>query len=137
MNIKYMAEIDSLYIYFDSEIPKIMIPSSIDERVGIFVDKKTKKKVCGYEIEGASTFFLENINKFDFSLKQLIAAGIFFTRVSSGYSQEKMASELEVSLSSYKSLEKAEQNFTLDTLETINSKFPKIKTMVAKNLLAS
>ncbi len=137
MNLKYMAEIDTLYIYFESETPKIMVPSDIDDRVGIFVDKKNRKKICGYEVDGASEFFLENINKFDFNLKQLIAAGIFFIRVLNAYSQERMASELGVSLSSYKNVEKAEQNFTLDTFESINSKFPKMKKIVAESLLAS
>ena len=137
MNLKYMVEIDTLYIYFDSEIPKIMIPSTFSDQVGVFVDKKTQKKICGYEVEGASTFFLENIKSFNFNLKQLIAAGIYFIRLSNGLSQEKMASELGVSLSSYKSVEKAEQNFTLDTFESINIKFPKMKKIVAENLLAS
>lgn len=137
MNLKYMPEIDTLYIYFDSEIPKIMVPSEFSEQVGVFVDKKTRKLICGYEVEGASEFFLENIHSFNFNLKQLIAAGIYFIRVSGGLSQEKMAAELDVSLSSYKSVEKAEQNFTLDTFESINVKFPKMKKIVAENLLAS
>jgi uncharacterized protein YuzE/DNA-binding XRE family transcriptional regulator len=137
MNLKYMPEIDTLYIYFEVETPKIMVPSEFSDQVGIFVDKKTQKKICGYEVEGASEFFLENTNKFDFNLKQLIAAGIYFIRVSTGLSQEKMASELGVSLSSYKSVEKAEQNFTLDTFESINIKFPRMKKIVAENLLAS
>ena len=72
-----MPEIDTLYIYFDSEIPKIMVPSEFSEQVGVFVDKKTRKLICGYEVEGASEFFLENIHSFNFNLKQLIAAGIF------------------------------------------------------------
>ncbi len=137
MNLKYMAEIDTLYIYFESETPKIMVLSNIDKRVGTFVDKKNRKIICGYEVEGASDFFLENINKFDFNLKQLIAAGIFFIRVLNGCSQEKMATELGVSLSSYKMVEKAEQNFTLDTFESINTKFPKMKKIVGESLLAS
>ena len=114
-----------------------MVPSDIDDRVGVFVDKKNRKKVCGYEVEGAREFFLQNINKFDFNLKQLIAAGVFFLRILNGYSQEKMASELGVSLSSYKNLEKAEQNFTLETFESINSKFPEMKKIVGESLLAS
>ncbi len=137
MNLKYMAEIDTLYIYFESETPKIMVLSNIDKRVGTFVDKKNRKIICGYEVEGASDFFLDNINKFDFNLKQLIAAGIFFIRVLNGCSQEKMATELGVSLSSYKMVEKAEQNFTLDTFESINTKFPKMKKIVGESLLAS
>lgn len=137
MNLKYMAEIDTLYIYFEIETPKIMIPSEFDEQVGVFVDKKTRKRICGYEVEGASTYFLENIKKFNFNLKQLIGAVIYFIRVLNGQSQEKMASELEVSLSLYKSVEKAEQNFTLDTFESINAKFPKMKRIIGENLLAS
>lgn len=54
-----MAEIDTLYIYFESETPKIMVPSNIDKRVGRFVDKKNRKIICGYEIEGAVTSFLK------------------------------------------------------------------------------
>jgi uncharacterized protein YuzE len=44
MNLKYLPEIDTLYIYQDSRTPKILIQSKFDETVGIFVDKKTSRQ---------------------------------------------------------------------------------------------
>jgi uncharacterized protein YuzE len=137
MNLKYMPEMDTLYIYLEADIPKIMIPSDIDERVGIFVDKKTKKTLCGYEIEGAKDFLFSNLNKLELSLKQKIAVGLYFIRILKGLSQETMANEINVSLSTYKYLEKAENNLTFDTFEMINSKFPMVAKVIGKSLLAS
>jgi DNA-binding XRE family transcriptional regulator/uncharacterized protein YuzE len=137
MNLKYMPEIDTVYIYLHPQTPKIMIPSSFDDRVGVFVDKKTKKVICGYEVEGASSYLLNNLKKFDLSLKELLAVGLYFMRISQGLSQEAMATEINVSLSTYKNLEKAEQNFTIDTFEVINRKFPSVKKLIAESLLAS
>ena len=126
-----------LYIYLDSETPKILVASEFDDRVGVFVDKKTKKKVCGFEIEQAKDHLLKSLVHFDLNLKQVLAVGIFFARTTKGLSQEAMAKEINVSLSTYKNLEKAEQNLSIDTFETINSKFPMIKKVIAQSLLAS
>ena len=137
MNLKYMEEIDFLYIYFHSEIPKVMISSSFDDSVGVFVDKKTRKKICGYEVEGASKSLWNNLKKLELSLKQILAVSLYFIRITENLSQEAMAKEINVSLSTYKKLEKAEQNLSLDTFETINRKFPKVKKIVGESLLAS
>jgi uncharacterized protein YuzE/DNA-binding XRE family transcriptional regulator len=137
MNIKYMMEMDTIYIYLDSEIPKIMIPSAFDDRVGVFVDKRTKRKICGYEIEEASKSLFNNLIKLKLNLKQILAIGLYFIRITENLSQEAMANEINVSLSTYKKLEKAEQNLSLDTFETINEKFPKVKRIIGESLLAS
>lgn len=126
-----------LYIYLDSETPKILVASEFDDRVGVFVDKKTKKKVCGYEVEQAKDHLLKSLVHFDLTLKQVLAVGMFLTRTINGLSQEAMAKEINVSLSTYKNLEKAEQNLSIDTFETINSKFPMIKKVIGQSLLAS
>jgi len=137
MNLKYMIEMDTIYIYLDSEVSKIMIPSLFDGRVGVFVDKKTKKKICGYEIEEASKSLLCNLKNLELNLKQILAVGLYFMRIKQQLSQEAMASEIEVSLSTYKNLEKAEQNLSFDTFETINQKFPEVKKIIGESLLAS
>jgi DNA-binding XRE family transcriptional regulator len=51
-------------------------------------------------------------------------------------SQESMAKEINVSLSTYKSLEKAEQNLSFDIFETINRKFPKVRKIMGEKLLS-
>lgn len=137
MNLKYMVEMNTIYIYLDSETPKIMVPSSFDDRVGVFVDKKTKKKICGYEVEEASKSLLSNLKNLELNLKQILAIGLYFMRISKDLSQEAMAKEINVSLSTYKNLEKAQQNLSFDTFETINQKFPEVKKIVGESLLAS
>lgn len=134
MNLKYMAEMDTLYIYMDSETPKILVPSDLSDYVGVFVDKATRKKVCGYEIESASTHFVETLVKLKLPLKELLAIVVYFQRMTVGRSQEFMANEIDVSLSTYKNVEKAEQNLSIDTLETINNKFPIVKQTLGKVL---
>ena len=62
---------------------------------------------------------------------------MYFIRLSQGLSQEAMAKEINVSLSTYKNLEKAEQNLSFDTFEAINEKFPKVKKIIGESLLAS
>ena len=75
--------------------------------------------------------------KFNLSRKQILAVGMYFIRLSQGLSQEAMAKEINVSLSTYKNLEKAEQNLSFDTFEAINEKFPKVKKIIGESLLAS
>ena len=137
MNLKYMPEIDTIYIYLDSKTAKILIPFEGDERIGKFVDKASRKKTCGYEIEGAKENLLNSLVKLDLSLKQILAIGVYFIRISNGLTQEEMASEIQVSLSTYKNLEKAEQNISIDTVELINKKYPKVRKVIGQSLLAS
>ena len=136
MNLKYLPEIDTLYIYQDSRTPKILIQSKFDETVGIFVDKKTMKKKCGYEIENASHSLFKNIYHLELGLKETLGLVLYFTRVLNAQSQESMAKEINVSLSTYKSLEKAEQNLSFDIFETINRKFPKVRKIMGEKLLS-
>ena len=135
MNLKYMPEIDTLYIYLDSKTPKILIESKIDERIGVFVDKKTMKKKCGYEIENASQTLFKNIYHLELNLRETLGLMLYFTRIINTKSQESMANEINVSLSTYKSLEKADQNFSFDIFENINNKFPKVRKVMGEKLL--
>jgi DNA-binding XRE family transcriptional regulator len=132
-----MEEIDTIYIYLDSETPKILVPSSMDDRIGVFVDKKTKKTICGYEVQEASKALMRNLTKMNLNLKQILAVALYFERITLNLSQEAMAKEIQLSLSSYKSLEKAEQNLGMDTLEVINRMFPQVKKIIGQSLLAS
>jgi DNA-binding XRE family transcriptional regulator len=132
-----MEEIDTIYIYLDSETPKIMVPSSMDDRIGVFVDKKTRKITCGYEVQEASKALMRNLTKMNLNLKQILAVALYFERITLNLSQEAMAKEIQLSLSSYKSLEKAEQNLGMDTLEVINRMFPQVKKIIGQSLLAS
>lgn len=131
VNLKYMPEIDTLYIYFELDTPKIMVPSQLDDRVGIFVDKKTRKRICGYEIEGALKSVPLNSKDLNLSLRQELAVGLYLVRMSTNVSQEDMANEIGVDISVYHNLEKAEQDLSLDSFESIHKKSPLVKKLIA------
>ncbi|MFZ4715861.1 MAG: hypothetical protein ACOYL6_19215 [Bacteriovoracaceae bacterium] len=137
MNIKYMEEIDTLYIYLDSEAPKVLTASTFSEDVSVYVSKLDKKKICGYEIENASKTLLLNLPKLKLDLKQLLAVIMFNSRLGLKMSQESMANELEMSLSTLKNLEKANQNISIESFESILDKVPEARIAIAKKLLAS
>jgi uncharacterized protein YuzE len=137
MNIKYMEEIDTLYIYLDSEAPKVLTSSIFSDDVGVFVSKLDKKKICGYEIENASKILLTHLPKLKLDLKQILAVIMFHSRLELKKSQESMATELEMSLSTLKNIEKANQNISIESFESILDKVPEARIAIAKKLLAS
>lgn len=122
MNLKYLPENDLMYIYFESHVPNTQ---SRTRREGVFkfVAKADKDRVVGFEIEKVS----ENINyilsKLGLSSKQKLAICLYFIRQREGKTQEQIASILNISLSKYKSLEKADHNINFDTLESIFETF--------------
>jgi predicted transcriptional regulator len=112
-----------MYIYFENNIPNTQVRTG---HVGIykFVAKANKNKIVGYEIENISINLNYVLTKLGLSCKQKLAICLYFLRERKGKTQEQIADILEISLSKYKSLEKADHNINFDTLESIFETFP-------------
>ena len=123
MNLKYLTDNDLMYIYFENNIPNTQVRTG---HVGIykFVAKANKNKIVGYEIENISINLNYVLTKLGLSCKQKLAICLYFLRERKGKTQEQIADILEISLSKYKSLEKADHNINFDTLESIFETFP-------------
>jgi uncharacterized protein YuzE/DNA-binding XRE family transcriptional regulator len=123
VNLKYLPANDLMYIYFETNVPNTQSRTSL-EGVYKFVAKADKKKVVGYEIEGVSENLNQVLTKLGLNSKQKLAICLYFIRERAGKTQEQMAVALDISLSKYKSLEKADHNINFDTLEIIFVTFP-------------
>jgi uncharacterized protein YuzE len=123
VNLKYLTDNDLMYIYFENNIPNTQVRTG---HVGIykFVAKANKNKIVGYEIENISINLNYVLTKLGLSCKQKLAICLYFLRERKGKTQEQIADILEISLSKYKSLEKADHNINFDTLESIFEIFP-------------
>ena len=123
MNLKYLPKNDLMYIYFEINTPNTQTRTS-HESIFKFVAKSNKNKIVGYEIENITdnlNFVLTSLN---LNSKQRLAICLYFLRERQGKTQEQIANVLEISLSKYKSLEKADHNINFDTLEIIFEAFP-------------
>lgn len=123
MNLKYLADNDLMYIYFQSNVPNTQTRTSHDG-VFKFVAKADKSKIIGYEVEEASKNLNYVLTKLGFNSKQKLGVCLHFLRERAGKTQEQFADVLNISLSKYKSLEKADHNINFDTLESIFETFP-------------
>ena len=122
MNIKYLVENDLMYIYFESHVPNTQTCTG-HEDIFKFVAKADKSKIVGYEIENASENLSYVLTKLGLTSKQKLAICLYFLRERKEKTQEQMADALDISLSKYKSLEKADHNINFDTLENIFETF--------------
>lgn len=118
MNLKYLSENDLMYIYFESHVPNTQTRTS---REGLFkfVAKADKSKIVGFEIENVAANLNYVLTKLDLNSKQKLAICLYFLREREGKTQEQIAGLLGISLSKYKSLEKADHNINFDTLDRI------------------
>lgn len=123
MNLKYLPESDLMYIYFKTNVPNTQSRTQHDE-IFKFVAKADKNKIIGFEIEKASRNLNYVLTKLDLNSKQKLAICLYFIREREEKTQEQFAASLEISLSKYKTLEKAEHNINFDTLESIFNTFP-------------
>ncbi|WP_413944599.1 helix-turn-helix domain-containing protein [Bdellovibrio sp. HCB-162] len=89
-----------------------------------FVAKADKTKIIGYEIENASRNLKYILTDLNLNSKQKLAICLYFIREREGKSQKDFAADLNISESTYKSLERAEHNISFDTLDGIFGKFP-------------
>ena len=123
MNLKYLPENDLMYIYFESNVPNIQTRTG-HEGVFKFVAKIDKNKVIGYEVENTAKNLNYVLTKLGLNSKQKLGVCLYFLRERKAKTQEQFAETLGISLSKYKSLEKAEHNINFDTLESIFETFP-------------
>jgi len=65
------------------------------------------------------------LNKLGLSRKQKLAVGMCFIRERQKKTQKDFSTIINVSESTYKSIEKAEHNINFDTLDIIYNQFPK------------
>lgn len=123
MNLKYLPDNDLMYIYFEGNVPNTQTRTG-HEQIFKFVAKADKNKVIGYEVENASKNLNFVLTKLGLNSKQKLAICLYFIREREGKTQEQIAETLDISLSKYKSLEKADHNINFDTLESIFETFP-------------
>jgi len=124
MTIKYNFKTDLMYIHFLSGVPNIQMKTA-HEDVSKFVAKANKNQIVGYEIENASENMESILEKIGLSRKQKLAVGMCFIRENKKKSQKEFSTIINVSESTYKSIEKAEHNIGFDVLDIIYDQFKK------------
>lgn len=122
--VKYNHETGLMYIYLATGVPNVQMRSSKAD-VSKFVAKANKEQIVGYEIENASENMDYVLNKLGLSRKQKLAVGMCFIREKQKKTQKDFSTIINVSESTYKSIEKAEHNISFDTLDIIYNQFPK------------
>ena len=123
MNLKYLPENDLMYVYLETNVPNIQTRTQHEE-VFKFIAKSNKKIIVGYEIENASKNLNYVLTKLSLNRKQKLAVCLYFIREREGKTQKEFSTNLNISESTYKSLERAEHNINFDTLDEIFGKFP-------------
>lgn len=124
MMIKYNHETGLMYIHFMSGVPNIQTRTPKAE-ISKFVAKANKDQIVGYEIENAPENMDFILQKLALSRKQKLAVVLCFIREKQKKTQKEFSTILNVSESTYKTIEKAEHNISFDTLDIIYNQFPK------------
>lgn len=128
MLVKYNIETNLLYIHLFTGVPNIQMQTNHPDTAK-FVAKSNKDQVIGYEIENAS----ENLNfileKLGLNRKQKLAIVLCYLREKDKKTQKEFSTIINVSESTYKSLERAEHNIGFDTLDIIYNQFKKEKIL--------
>lgn len=122
--VKYNHETSLMYIHLMTGVPNIQMRTSKAD-VSKFVAKANKEQTVGYEIEDAPKNMDYVLNKLGLSRKQKLAVGLCFIREKQKKTQKDFSTIINVSESTYKSIEKAEHNISFDTLDIIYNQFPK------------
>jgi DNA-binding XRE family transcriptional regulator len=124
MMVKYNHETGLMYIHLATGVPNIQMRTSKAD-VSKFVAKANKDQIVGYEIEDASENMDHVLNKLGLNRKQKLAVSLCFIREKEKKTQKDFSTIINVSESTYKSIEKAEHNISFDTLDIIYNQFPK------------
>lgn len=124
MMIKYNSETDLMYIHFFTGISNVQIKTS-NSSVSKFVAKNNKEQIVGYEIENASSEMKYILDKIGLNRKQKLAVSMSFIRERQKKTQKEFSTLINISESTYKSIEKAEHNIAFDTLDIIYNHFKK------------
>ena len=128
MMVKYNHETGLMYIHLATGVPNIQMRTSKAD-VSKFVAKANKDQIVGYEIEDASENMDHILNKLGLNRKQKLAVSLCFIREKEKKTQKDFSTIINVSESTYKSIEKAEHNISFDTLDIIYNQFPKEKIL--------
>ena len=124
MMVKYNHETGLMYIHLATGVPNIQMRTSKAD-VSKFVAKANKDQIVGYEIEDASENMDHVLNKLGLNRKQKLAVSLCFIREKEKKTQKDFSTIINVSESTYKSIEKAEHNISFDTLDIIYNQFSK------------
>lgn len=120
--VKYNSDTGLMYIHITTGVANIQMPTQ-NEEISKFVAKANKDQTIGYEIENAPEnldFVLSNLG---LSRKQKMAVAMCFIREKKKKTQKEFSTIINVSESTYKSIERAEHNITFDTLDVIYNQF--------------
>ncbi len=126
--VKYNHETGLMYIHLATGVPNIQMRTSRAD-VSKFVAKANKDQIVGYEIEDTSGNMDYVLNKLGLNRKQKLAVSLCFIREKAKKTQKDFSTIINVSESTYKSIEKAEHNISFDTLDIIYNQFPKEKIL--------
>ncbi len=124
MIIKYNHDTGLMYIHFFSGVPNIQVPTKSEE-ISKFVAKANRDQIIGYEIENAQANFDFIMKNTGLNRKQKLAVVMCFIREKEKKTQKEFSTIINVSESTYKSIERAEHNINFDTLDVIFNQFSK------------
>lgn len=122
MIVKYNNDTGLMYIHFSTGVSNIQMPTS-NEDIAKFVAKANKDQVIGYEIEDAVNNIKTVLNNLGLNRKQKLAVVMCFIRENKKKTQKEFSTIINVSETTYKSIERAEHNITFDTLDVILNQF--------------
>ena len=122
MMIKYNNETGLMYIHLSTGVANIQMPTT-NEEISKFVAKANKDQIVGYEIENAPKNLDFVLSSLGLSRKQKMAVAMCFIREKKKKTQKEFSTIINVSESTYKSIERAEHNITFDTLDIIYNQF--------------
>jgi uncharacterized protein YuzE len=122
MMIKYNNDTGLMYIHFSTGVANIQMPTT-NEEISKFVAKANKDQIIGYEIENAPKNLDFVLSSLGLSRKQKMAVAMCFIREKKKKTQKEFSTIINVSESTYKSIERAEHNITFDTLDIIYNQF--------------
>lgn len=122
MIVKFNYDTGLMYIHFFTGVPNIQVPTS-REQISKFVAKANRDQIVGYEIENAEKNLNFVLEKFGLNRKQKLAVVMCFIREKQKKTQKEFSTVINVSESTYKSIERAEHNINFDTLDIIYNQF--------------
>jgi len=124
MIVKYNHDTGLMYVHFFTGVPNIQVRTGSEE-ISKFVAKANRDQIIGYEIENAEANFDFIMKKIGLNRKQKLAVVMCFIREKEKKTQKEFSTVINISESTYKSIERAEHNINFDTLDVIYNQFSK------------
>ncbi len=128
MIVKFNKDTGLMYVHFSTGVANIQMPTD-NEDIYKFVAKANKNQTIGYEIEDATNNIELVLNTLGFNRKQKLAITMCFIRETMKKTQKEFSTIINVSESTYKSIERAEHNINFDTLDIILNQFKDMKVL--------